>query len=140
MPNERRKITSDFPNPGKTQQHFKDECDVNNIVKRFAQSGVVDHLASGSPRYGYCSSQSFTEAQFLVAEVRSNFERLPSATRAHFNNDAAEYIAAHDDEERRDELVTLGLAEPLPEPPPEPEEIPEPPPAEPPPEATPEPE
>lgn len=134
----RKKIVSTFPDPGRTQQHFKEECDVNNIVKRFAQTGVYDHVAAGIPRYAHCSSQSFTEAKFMIAEINSHFERLPAETRRHFENDPEKFVAAHEDPERRDELVELGLAEPLPESENEPDEAPDPPVADPPPEAAPE--
>lgn len=121
---------------GRTQQHFKDECDVNRIVKRFSETGIAEHLANGNPQFAFCSSQSFTEAQFIVADMKSHFERLPSKTRAHFGNDPANFLEAHDDPERRQELFELGLAEAPPEPEPDPVEAPDPPPAEPAPQAT----
>lgn len=112
-----------FSGHGRTQQHFKDECDINRIVKRFSETGIVTHLAHSSPQYGFASAQNFTDAAFIVAEAKSQFEALPAKIRAHFENDPAEYLDAVQDESRHAEFVELGLLpEPLPEPSPEPED------------------
>lgn len=99
--------------PGRTQQHFKNECDVNRIVSRFAETGLPPTFAKGEGQYGFASAQTFTEAMHIVAAATSEFEGLPSNVRAHFNNDPTAFLDAADDPERRSEFVRLGLlAEP----------------------------
>jgi len=119
MKGDRRPVLECLEDPI-TQQHFKNECDINRIVARFQSTGVITHLAKAKPQYGFASSQSFSEAAFNVAAARSQFEELPSNIRAHFNNDAAEFFDAAADQERYDEFVTLGLIEKPPEEPKEP--------------------
>lgn len=114
----RKSTALKFTEPGRTQQHFKAECDVNNIVRRFAETGIQESFARGKPRFEFCTNQSFHEAQCIVAEVNTAFAEMPAKVRSYFSNDPANYIAALDDPDRRDDLVDLGLAEPLP-----PEEI-----------------
>lgn len=98
-----------------TQQHFKDECDVNIIVKRFAESGVLTHTNPLEPQYGFATGQSFTEAMFHVMEANEHFESLPSAVRTHFHNQTAEYLDALGEPDRIEEFYSLGLIERPPE-------------------------
>lgn len=97
---------------GRTQQHFRDECDVNRIVKRFSETGVITHLNKREGTYGFASSQSFQESAFIVAEAKSQFESLPSGIRAHFENDPGKFLECVNDPEREAELIELGLIEP----------------------------
>ncbi len=94
--------------PGKTQQHFTNEVDINRIVKRFSETGVLP-TGHGTPEYGFASSQTFTEAMNMVAAATQNFMLLPSEVRTHFNNSPAAFLDA-----TLEELQELGL-EPAPE-------------------------
>lgn len=97
------------PEEGKTQQHFQEECNINTIVERFKNTGVLEHQALSKPEFGYATSQTFTEAAYIVADATENFMQLPSNVRAHFHNDPAQYLDAIADEARRPEFVELGL-------------------------------
>jgi len=35
-----------------TQQHFKEECEVINIIKRHDRNGIIEHVQRGQARYG----------------------------------------------------------------------------------------
>jgi len=70
------------------QQHFAEECDINNIVRRFGLTNVmrVDPLAV----YGDFSGISdYESAQAMVDRVEEGFSRLPPEVRERFGNDAA---------------------------------------------------
>lgn len=108
------RFRQDFSGVSRTKQSFKNECDVNRIVARFADTGILTHTNSRNPQYGFASAQSFTEAAYLVAEARDNFMQLPANIRSAFNNDPAEFLDAASDPERQQELADLGLIEPLP--------------------------
>nr|UXQ88070.1 MAG: internal scaffolding protein [Microvirus sp.] len=99
--------------PGLTQQQFKDESDVNQIVKKFTETGEFP-LAKSQDQFGYAPSQTFTEAMFTVAAATEEFMLLPSAARAHFDNDPALYLDAAADPDQRPVFEELGLLEPLP--------------------------
>ena len=98
--------------PSMVQQHFKDECDINRIVKKYTETGLVTHVASSPGEYGISDGTSFTEAMFLVTQAQEQFDQLPSEVRAHFNNDPADFLDAAHDDERYDEFVDLGLVMP----------------------------
>lgn len=98
---------------GRTQQYHKDACDVNNIVNRYNDTGVITHLAKKEGKYGFATAQTFSEAAFIVADAKSAFAQQPATIRRHFDNDVAKYLDAAQDPNRRDEFVELGLLEAL---------------------------
>lgn len=57
-----------------TKQSFKDECDVNRIVRQFTKTGIVNHLARGKPQYGEMPDMSVHEAACISAEIASKGE------------------------------------------------------------------
>ena len=99
--------------PSLTQQHFADECDINNIVEKYMITGVLgDPMASPSvlPQYGdYSSVEDFHTAQNIIAQASQMFDTLPAQLRKRFNNDPAEMLSFLEDENNRDEAIHLGL-------------------------------
>lgn len=95
----------------RTKQSFKDECDINVIMRRYQQTGVLDHLAAGGPRYLDVTGLEYQSAMELVAAARTQFEELPSAVRAHFDNDPAAFLEYMEDPDPA-ELAELGLLTP----------------------------
>ena len=73
----RVRVQFDFILPSRTQQHFKDECDIDRILKKYSQTGfLVDPLVPRrDPLFGdFSESMSFMEAQNRIAHVREAFE------------------------------------------------------------------
>lgn len=97
---------------GQTQQHFKDEVNINNIVKRFEQTGLLEHTNNAQPQYGEATGQTFTEAMFMVREAEENFMQLPSEIRREFGNDVSTYLDAIGDPSKMPMLAELGLIDP----------------------------
>nr|UXQ87943.1 MAG: internal scaffolding protein [Microvirus sp.] len=98
----------------RTQTHFADECDINQIVKRYQDHQILDHLQTTQAQYGYAPAISFTEAMQTVALANEKFMELPSEIRKAFNNDTANFLDAADDPTQRPKFEQLGLLEPLP--------------------------
>lgn len=92
----------------RTQQHFKDECDINRIVKKAMKSGV---LPSGSraPMFGDFSDVSFQSMQDCILVAKSAFDRLSSSVRLRFNNNPDELLSFISDPANQDEAIKLGL-------------------------------
>ena len=38
-----------FTEPSRTQQEFRDECDINVIMKMYMATGIIDHTAEYQP-------------------------------------------------------------------------------------------
>jgi len=105
----------------RTKQAMKAECDINNIMRKFEKSGIVDHLSKYDGRYGqFIGAPEYHEAMNQVAEAAEMFMEIPAKIRKRFNNDPAEFLEFVQNEDNRDELVSMGLAR-APTPAPEPE-------------------
>lgn len=113
-------IDPEGENEALTQQQFKDECDINNIMKRYSATGVLTHLNGREPEFGdFTSPVDFQAGLNTVIEAQAMFADLPSAMRERFANDPLKLLEFLADEKNRDEAVELGLVK-APEPPPEP--------------------
>lgn len=96
--------------PSRTKQSFKDECDVNNIMKRYQRDGVIAHRNEFEGNYGdFMTSEDYHSAMTQIAKAQQMFEALPSTIRNRFNNDPSEYLEFVHDENNKDEMIKLGL-------------------------------
>ena len=101
-----------FVGPGRTKQSFKAECDINNIMKRYQQSGVIQHLKEGEPQFVDATGYDYQSAMQIVAQARSMFEQLPAHTRARFENNPAKLLDFAHDPANIQEAVQMGLVDP----------------------------
>lgn len=85
----------------RTNQQFKKSCDINQILARFKQTGVIDHVAKYQPEYGEMSSLDFEEAFNTVKQAEEMFEALPSDIRRNFHNKPENFLAYMEHEENR---------------------------------------
>lgn len=96
--------------PGRTQQQFKDECDINTIVKRFRLTGQVPVMVR-VPQYGdFDTVTDFKSAMDAVSAARDSFLAMPAEVRARFKNDPGEFVEFCSVPENLPEMVKLGLA------------------------------
>jgi len=95
-----------------TQQHFKDECDINNILRQFNITGILPE-APLSPRYGdFTGISDYHTALNQVIAAEDEFMRLPADLRARFENDPAQLIEFLENSDNKDEAIKLGLVNP----------------------------
>lgn len=101
----------DTGSEGGAKQSFKDECDINNILKTYIKTGTLDFAAKyeGQAQYGDVTAIDFQNAQFLIADARGMFAAMPSALRSRFDNDPAKFLAFVNDDRNRNEAEDLGL-------------------------------
>lgn len=98
--------------PTLAQQQFKDECDINNILRQFNITGQLPN-APLSPKYGDFSGISdYKTALDRVIAADEEFMNLPATLRARFDNDAQNLIEFLDNDENRAEAEKLGLVDP----------------------------
>lgn len=96
--------------PGRTKQAFRDECDVNLIIKKYDRQGILTHLNKLEAQYGDVSGVDFQAALDLVTRTRGFFEQLPSSVRRSFGNDPANFLDFCDNPANADRLVEMGVA------------------------------
>lgn len=99
--------------PTRTQQQFKDEVDVNNIMKKYIDTGVVTHLNQRSGRYAdLTTAKDYFESMNVIAQAGEAFDQLPATMRKRFDNDPAKLLEFIHDPNNYDEGVKLGLFDP----------------------------
>lgn len=95
--------------PSLAQQHFKDECDINNILRQFNITGLLPEQPL-SPRYGdFTGIGDYHTALNRVIAAQDEFDSLPAQIRARFDNDPANLIEFLNDDANRPEAEELGL-------------------------------
>ena len=95
-----------------TQQHFKDECDINNILRQFNVTGILPE-APLSPRYGdFTGISDYHSALNQVIAAEDEFMALPAQIRSRFDNDPAKLIDFLEKSENKDEAIKLRLVNP----------------------------
>lgn len=93
----------------RTRQSFKDECDINVIMRRYAATGQVEHLTQRTPVWGEVPNLDFNSAMQIVVRAREDFEALPANVRDRFANDPAQLLSFISNPENRAEAEKLGL-------------------------------
>lgn len=97
--------------PSRTKQSFKEESDINSVLKKYARTGVLDAKAVDSGIYGdFSNAVTYQEAMNTVIRAQEQFAGLPSFVRNKFRNDPTEFLAFVEDSANADELVRMGLA------------------------------
>lgn len=109
------------------QQQFQDECDINTIMDRYANDGLLDHVNNFEGSYGdFTSATDYQSSLNQVIAAEGAFMDLPAKVRARFGNDPAQLIGflESNDQDDIEESVKLGLREPAATPPPQPKAAP----------------
>lgn len=114
--------------PSRTKQSFKDECDINNIVRRFEATGILDHVNRAAAQGLYVDLPDGLDLQASLEIVRvanEAFAALPAATRSEFDNDPVKFVEAFNNpsEAQQERFIALGLAKDLRPPKPAPEAV-----------------
>lgn len=98
--------------PSMTAAEFAQECDINNIIKTYERSGVINAPFSptSQPRFGdFSAVPDLIEAQNAINDAAERFNALPAHLRARFNNDPMSLLEFVQNSSNRDEAVRLGL-------------------------------
>jgi len=97
-----------------THQSHKDECDINNIMRKFEKFGVLEHRNNYQGQYGDFTAvpQDYQEAINSVIAAQEMFLELPSKIRRRFGNDPGAFLDFASDPENQQSMVDMGLATP----------------------------
>lgn len=97
--------------PSRTQQQFKDECDINNIIKTYSQTGVLPVSKKVGAFLDVSNVADYQTSLQTVYEAQRAFDALPSKIRTRFENDPNQLLAFIEDDKNYDEALSLGLLE-----------------------------
>jgi len=94
----------------KTKQSFRDDCDINLIVKRHASTGIWENINPRVPTYGDNTlAVELQEAIHLVQAADDEFMALPPELRKAVNNDPVQLLQALAEQNATRELQEQGL-------------------------------
>lgn len=104
-----------FDGPSLTQQHFRNETDINAIMLKYRTTGfLVDPLTPRTkvPMYGdFSGVPDYQTAHIMIAQAKEAFEALPSYLRKRFNNDPRQFVEFCNDPANAEEMLKLGILE-----------------------------
>lgn len=98
--------------PTLTQQQFKEQVDVNNIIAKYKKTGEITHLARKQGVFTDVSEiTDYHDSLQKVMDAQSAFQKLPSHLRNRFENDPQNLLTFLQDPKNYDEGVKLGIFE-----------------------------
>lgn len=99
--------------PSMTKQEFVRECDINNIVKSFSQTGMYNHVNARQGSYQDLPDHfDFQDAIGVIQQSEAAFMSLPSKVRDRFGQDPVRFLEFMSNPDNLEEMRTLGLAKP----------------------------
>lgn len=94
----------------RTLQSHKKETDINHIMKKFRETGVLPVPQNRQPFFGdFSDTPDYLAAQNALVNLRTSFAMLPAATRERFSNDPGKVLEFLSDKENEAEAIKLGL-------------------------------
>ena len=86
------RVQIDCSGNSKTEQSHKKTADVNNIMRKFKQTGLMPQKMSTGQYGDFTSVSDYHQAVTLLQEAHSDFMALPAQLRKRFNNNPAELL------------------------------------------------
>lgn len=112
----RKRVQTFFDSePSRTKQSFKEECDVNNMIRKFNKVTGVDllkdyHQALGGKYGDFTDVVDYRTALERIDRAEQAFMALPAVLRKKFDNDPAKFVDFATDPNNMDQMVEMGLA------------------------------
>lgn len=94
-----------------TKQAQKAECDINNIMAKYAKTGLLSHVSKYNGEYSdVVGIGDYRDCLDTIQNAKEAFSSLPAQMRKRFLNDPAVFLDFVEDPKNAEEMVTLGLA------------------------------
>ena len=101
-----------FSKPSLAKQSFRDDCDINNILRKFNVTGQLS-VNGLQPQYGdFSGVTDYQSALNAVMAAQDSFLALPAKVRSRFDNDPALFVEFASDEANKEEMRAMGLLSP----------------------------
>ena len=99
------------PEPTMTKQSFKDDCDINVIMDRYARTGVLPQSATPPKALDLVGLPApYKEAMDYIISANTAFAEMPAKIRAQFDNDPARFVEFCSNPDNRNAIIEMGLA------------------------------
>lgn len=106
--------------PSLTKQAPKEECDINVIMRRYAQTGVAPGTPAVASYGDFYGPEDYLEAQLTLKASEAQFQGLPATVRERFHNSPMQLLQFVQDRANLAEARKLGLLREEPPAPPAP--------------------
>lgn len=104
-----------------TRQSFKNECDIQQILKQYQRTGVITHIAAARPTYmDLPTDLDYQRSMNTMLIAEEAFLALPASVRDRFGNDPQRFLAAFSDKTQEAYLREMGFLREAPQGPPDP--------------------
>jgi len=109
-PNGSKRVITLNKEPSRTDQSFKKECDINNIMRKYRATGQVAHLSARKAVYGDFSMYGdYQDCLNKAIGAQELFNALPADVRKRFGQNPQQLLDFVADASNRDEAIKLGL-------------------------------
>jgi len=106
----RKRVPHPKCGPTMTQQQFKEDSDINQIVKKFKDTGTITHVRNLQGTFGdFTNAMDYQTSLNKVIEAQESFNQLKASIRKRFKNDPARLVAFVNDPKNKREAAYLGL-------------------------------
>lgn len=102
--------------PTKAQQNFKEECDINTIVRNFGVTGLMPQNVRVPLVDEFIEQMDYQSSLNKLMEADAAFMQMPAEIRKQFGNDAGRFVDFVSDSKNAEQCVKWGLAEARPKP------------------------
>ena len=102
----------DWTKISKAWQSCKDECDINEILRRFGKTGLMPVNPLEGTYGDFSDATDYQTAMNALIASEREFDALPSNIRKHFNNDPYELVKFVENPDNFEKGVELGIFEP----------------------------
>lgn len=111
----KKRVQKKFRGKSLTKQSHIKECDINEIMKRFERTGLVEHANTHQGDYGDFTfvPENYQEALQLVQNAQQMFLTVPAKVRQAFDNDPGRFLAFVQDPTNEDKMREMGLLPPV---------------------------
>lgn len=112
---DRDRLALEFPVDEKirTHQSFKNECDVNVIMRQWRKTGIIPNPNMQPPMFGdFSTATDYQESVNHCMAAQASFDQLPAEVRKRMGNDPANFMAFLADPANDEEAIALGLKTP----------------------------
>lgn len=89
---EKIRVESPVDSVSLTKTSFAEELDVNNVIKKYNKTGILQKAHDFEGVYGEFHSYDLREAIEMVNKAQDLFLEIPSDVRRKFNNDPGAFI------------------------------------------------
>lgn len=95
----------------RTQQQFKDSCNINKLFAKYLETGEMPQVINGLSYGDFTGIFDFATAMNAVRRGQEVFMELPARIKNKFDNDPQKLLTWLADKDNFDEACKLGLLE-----------------------------